>query len=142
MKRLLVVALMVLLVLALAGCGGESTGTTSAQPDQASTFEQIGYWKSEKLPSGAINRVFTIYTDETDEAKLIEYARSKMYTELGFTYVHFYNDEDKAPYISNPNLSFEHVMNLPEDGRILVYKKAPNGNESIYDGSMSKETKL
>lgn len=140
MRRLLLGLVLFFALIMVFGCVGGETPGGNSQPG-ASTFEQVGYWKSEKLPSGAINRVFTVYTDETDETKLVEHAQGKMYTQFGYTYVHFYNNKDLTPSISN-SLDVEIVMSLPDDGRVMVYHKSPNGNEFVWDGNMSENKQL
>ena len=63
-------------------------------------FEEIGYFKTTKgIPK--VSRSFTIYTNSSSKKEMIEYAETKMYTERGFTLVHFFYNREKTPFIEN-----------------------------------------
>lgn len=136
--------IVIVLFLGLIGlvAGSMSSNKTESQVEQDSAvFERIGYSKI-KLKSGSNNRSFVFYTTETDEDKLIEHARQQMYTKYGFTYVHYYNDKEKAPDNTLFPEGENYFLNGYEEGRFLVYQHRPVGTEYLWDGEMKNAREI
>lgn len=123
----------------------EATPTNaSEQAKQAesseSIFDEISYFKVENGTGGG-NRSYTVYTNSTDEDEMIEYARTKMYSFGGFTYVHFYNNKEHTPDISNISQNAPELAFNPEqekEYRIFVYEKTANETEIVWNADMSE----
>lgn len=128
MKNNFIVSILFIIVL-LTFCGCSS--------EEKAVFEQIGYAKFE-LGSGVSSRSFVFYTSETDTDKILEHAKKQQNTPGGFTYVHYYNDKEKAP--DNTLFPEETAYDLKDytDGQILVYEKMASGKVVVWDGEMNE----
>lgn len=88
MKKSIIVALALVSVFIISGCGGGDKKPAPA-PKPASQFEQIGYYKSKNN-----DRSFTIYTTVKSKDEMMKYAQTKAYTDGRVTNVHFFDNKE------------------------------------------------
>ncbi|MBC2855461.1 hypothetical protein H3N56_02995 [Cetobacterium sp. 2A] len=98
-------------------------------------FVQTGYYKNDNI------RSFTVFTEETDPEKLIEYSVKKDYTPGGETIIHFFNDFINTPD-NNLYKGFSSAVWLRgsffdknKPYMIGTYQKLINGDITWYDKS-------
>lgn len=98
-------------------------------------FEDISFYCNSKL-----DRSYIIYTDETDEEKLIEYARTKDWERFQKTFVTFVNTkqgvESNSKYRTDlgKGIFLEGLIKNPNKKVVGTYAKTPAGKEAWFKG--------
>lgn len=119
----------------------EPVAEPAPEKEPEKIYEQTGYVKLE-LDTGMSDRYYVYYTDETEEEKLVEHARSLTYSDIAFTYVYYYNDKEKAPTYIMSNIETALLIKDHVEGRISIYQRTPNSNEFVWEPDMSDKKQL